>query len=124
VLVTDHAALSPHALAFDQTRPLMRLGERLFGRDAAPPQPARVPRLAALAGSYASSSSWTPRRTVFALGEQLFLGLDEVREAPDGSWRYVDEGGASERIWFQHLVAGGPQRLNVSGIPYARTGSG
>jgi hypothetical protein len=120
VLTTDHPALAPHALAFDETRPLMRLGGKLFGRDAAPVQPDPEPRLAALAGTYLSSGSWTPRRSVVVLGRQLFIGLDELKEAPDGSWRFVDPAGASERIWFQHPVAGRPQRLNFSGIPYAR----
>jgi hypothetical protein len=57
---------------------------------------------------------------VVALGKQLFVGLDELTEASDGSWRFMDPAGASERFWFQHPVAGRPQRLSHSGIAYAR----
>jgi hypothetical protein len=120
VLTTDHPALYPYALAFDASRPLMRLGAKLFGRDSAPTQPAPDPRLALLAGNYLSSSSWSPRRDVVALGKQLFVGLDELTEASDGSWRFMDPAGASERFWFQHPAAGRPQRLSHSGMAYAR----
>ena len=123
VLLTDHPALSPYALVLDPERPQIRLGSRLFGRDAEPAAVPANPKLAALQGAYLSSSAWSSRRLVSAVGDRLFIGVDEVLAAPDGSWRYRDPAGASERIWFQHPVAGRPQQLNHSGLVFSRTSS-
>jgi CubicO group peptidase (beta-lactamase class C family) len=119
-LVTDHPSLEPYALILERESELMRLGDRLFGRGSAPaPQPPS-PRVAALAGAYYSPVSWGSRPLVFAVGDRLFLGADELVEAPDGSWRIKNPEAVSERLWFQTPVAGRPQILNYSGSLYER----
>jgi CubicO group peptidase (beta-lactamase class C family) len=120
VFITDHPALYPYALVYTESEaPTLRLGNRLLARDR-PPTVATSPRLAALAGAYQTGSIWTSRRTVFAAGDRLFVGTDEVFEAPDGSWRFKNPDLLGERVWFQHMVGGRPQTLNFSGTAYSR----
>jgi CubicO group peptidase (beta-lactamase class C family) len=120
VFITDHPALYPYALVLmEGATPTLRMGNRLLGRGQ-PPSVATSPRLAALAGAYQTGSIWTSRRTVFAAGDQLFVGTDEAFEAPDGSWRFKNPDLLGERVWFQHMVGGRPQTLNFSGTSYSR----
>lgn len=119
--VTDHPALAPGFLAFDPGETLLRVGDRLFGRDAAPPARPAPPALAALAGAYYNPAGWSGAPlNVFAVGDRLALGAAPLVPAPDGSWRFLDPAGISERIWFQAQAGGRPQRLNLSGAIYAR----
>ena len=119
--VTDHPALPAQRFAFDAApTPLLLLGDRLYGRDRAPPRQPPSPRLSLYAGTYYDAAAWEPRIVVHALGETLLIGTEALSEAPDGSWRFVDSAGASERIWFQHRVAGRPQTLNLSGVLFRR----
>lgn len=120
-LVTDHPALSPFALArYEGATPMLRLGDRLFGRDRAPAAPPTSPRLAALAGSYFAPQAWSSYARIYAVGDQLFVGANLLREAPDGSWRFADRALTPERAWFEDFVDGRPQTLNSSGVHFNR----
>ncbi len=119
--VTDHPALAPWFLAFDPGETLLRLGDRLFGRDAAPPARPAPPALAALAGAYHNPAGWSGAPlNIFAVGDRLALGATGLVPAPDGSWRFLDPAGVSERLWFQNPAAGRPRHLNLSGAIYTR----
>ncbi|HEX8193157.1 MAG TPA: hypothetical protein VF552_09675, partial [Allosphingosinicella sp.] len=121
-LATDHPALAPFVFALEPGEALvLRLGGALFGKGVAPPMPAPVPALAAMAGDY-YGSDWDPRASVHAVGDRLFADGAEIVAAADGSWRFADPALAPERIWFEHPVRGRPQVLNVSGARYSRTG--
>lgn len=120
-LVTDHPALSPFALArYEGSMPMLRLGDRLFGRDRAPAAPPTSPRLAALAGSYFAPEAWYSYARIYAVGDQLFVGENLLREAEDGSWRFADQALTPERAWFEDFVDGRPQTLNSSGVHFTR----
>lgn len=122
-LATDHPSLAPYVLALEPgAPPRLRLGATLFGRDAAPAQPRPAPQLALLAGRYYSAGAWDQDLWVFAVGDRLILGNDPVVPNADGSWRFTDAEGASERIWFQDPIAGRRQTLNLSGTRYSRVG--
>jgi hypothetical protein len=125
-LVTDHPALAPYWLARVEGMPeAVRLGDRLFGKEAPPAAVTTLPKVAALAGSYLNSGAWGGNRiTVHALGDRLYAGPAELAEAPDGSWRFTDPGDASERIWFDAVANGRPQRMNVSGSRFTRLADG
>ena len=118
--VTDHPALDPNALVFESNASVLRLGNRLFGRHSAPAAQPPSPRLAALTGVYYSPGAWSSRPRVFAIGERLFVGTEEVVETSDGSWRFKSPNLASERLWFQHPIGGRPQVLNFSGSLFNR----
>jgi CubicO group peptidase (beta-lactamase class C family) len=120
-LVTDHPGLAPFLIArHEGPEPMLRLGARLFGRDRAPAQPPASARTAVLAGSYFAPEAWSSWARLHAVGDRLYSGALELREAPDGSWRFADPGLASERIWFQDFVDGRPQTLNASGVHFDR----
>jgi CubicO group peptidase (beta-lactamase class C family) len=125
-LVTDHPALPPYLLAMPPGEiPALRLGSRLFGKDSAPPAPATPPGLAGLAGNYFNPGSWGSNRVAIqAVGDRLYIGNSAMAEAPDGSWRFVDPAGASERFWFERPLGGRAQRLNASGSVYTRLADG
>lgn len=125
-LVTDHPALAPYLIApMPSGAPALRLGNRLFGKSEAPAAPVTPPKVAALAGNYFNPGAWGSNRvTIHALGERLYIGNSEMSEASDGSWRFVEAAGASERFWFERPVGGRPQRLNASGSIYTRLADG
>lgn len=118
--VTDHPTLDPYTLVLDSDASVLRLGNRLFGRGSPPPPQPPGERLAALAGTYYNPGSWSARPRVFVVGDRLFLGNEELLEAPDGSWRFKSPSLASERVWFQQAISGRPQVLNASGTLYDR----
>lgn len=100
---------------------VLRLGSRLFGLGRAPAAPPTPQALTALTGTYFNPLGWgNGQARVDAIGDQLYLGFDKVVRAADGSWRFVDPDGASERFWFEDFVDGVPQRLNVSGSLHRR----
>jgi CubicO group peptidase (beta-lactamase class C family) len=119
---TDHPSLAPYIFAIEPGEAVvLRLGGALFGKGAAPPMPAPVPAVAALAGEY-YGSDWDPRASVHAIGNRLFGDGSELVAAPDGSWRFADPALSPERVWFDNPVRGRPQILNFSGARYSRTG--
>lgn len=120
-LATDHPALAPYLLVLeDGPEPLLRIGDALYGRGAAPPPQAADPRLVALAGRYYSAAGWAGRLNIFAFRDRLYLGPDRLVEAQDGSWRFRNAEGAAERLWFRDVLGGRPQTLNLSGTRFSR----
>ena len=99
---------------------MLRLGDRLFGRGRPPAAPPASPRVAALAGSYFAPQAWSSHARIYAIGDQLFVGGNLLRQAADRSWRFADPALASERIWFENFVEGRPQTLNASGVHFVR----
>ena len=108
-----------HALEFAGTsgrRDRLWWGATLYGRDAPVAQPAAPAALAALAGVYTANDPWIGGTEIIARGETLVVeGAGEIRAAPDGSWRFADPAQVTDRLWFEHPVAGRPERLNLSG---------
>jgi CubicO group peptidase (beta-lactamase class C family) len=118
---TDHPGLEPYLLVLEPgDRPILRLGGLFFARDAAPPQPEPVPRIAALAGRYANSGDWGGAIEVHAIGDRLYAGTERLVEAGDGSWRSGSAEPSPERLWFQDMLAGRPLTLNFSGSRFRR----
>ncbi len=116
--VTDHAALEPYSFVLEGET--LRLGGKLFGRGTAPAAQPASARLAPFVAAYYSASSWGNRPKTFAIGDRLFLGNEELVEAPDGSWRYKNPEMACERAWFLNQIGGRPQLLSLSGSRYGR----
>jgi hypothetical protein len=95
-------------------------GETLFGRDAAPPQPAAPERLRALAGVYLNRDPWIGSATILARGETLALD-GGARLTDRGGWWTLDKDiGGVERLRFDGVLNGRASRLNVSGVDLLR----
>lgn len=77
-----------------------------------PPAP---PELRALAGRYDNDDKWAGPLFMFARDGKLWLNnTDELKRAPDGTWRFGDDWGP-ERVKFDSVVNGRPQRVLFSG---------
>ena len=124
VLVSDLAGRDDHTLDFVAAtgrRDRFWFGETLYGRDAAAPQPAADPALAAIAGTYLSNDPWVGGISVGARGDTLVMeGNGALARAADGSWHFADPQ-STERLWFDKPIAGRPQRANLSGSTMWRT---
>jgi len=97
-------------------------GGELFGRDAghrtAPPAP---PALAAMAGYYVDNDPWAGSVHVIARADGLYVdGVDLLVALPDGSYRVGKDPAGCERVRFEALLDGRPQRLVVSGVDHLR----
>ncbi len=121
--VSDVPGRSAHALDFVAApgrRDRLWYGDTLYGRDAAPAQPPADPTLAALAGDYASNDPWLGGATILVRGDTLVAeGQGPLHRTADGSWRSADPL-SCERMWFEAMIAGRPQRLNISGARMPR----
>ena len=79
------------------------------------------PALAALTGRYECDDPWRGGFTVLAQGETLYIdGATALTPLPDGSWRVGDKDWSPERIAFDAVEAGRPQRAVMSGVDYPR----
>ncbi len=115
--VTDHPAYTTQLIEFAATGARDRLwyADALYGRDAALPQPAATPALAALAGVYLSNDPWVGGLSVLARGDTLVMqGAGPLTHHADGSWRFADPQ-STERVWFDKPIGGRTQRCNLSG---------
>lgn len=82
-----------------------------------PPAPDALRKLA---GRYDNDNRWAGPLYVFARDGKLFLGnIVELVQADKGHWRTTDAS-SPERIHFDGVINGVPQRLLFSGIPYIR----
>ena len=79
------------------------------------------PAVAALTGRYACDDPWRGGFTILAQGEALFMdGAMPLVPLPDGSYRVGDKAWSPERIHFDAVEAGRPQRAVFSGVDYLR----
>jgi len=97
-------------------------GGVLFGKDAAhrsaPPAP---PALAAMAGYYVNNDPWSGSLHVIARSDGLYAdGVDLLVALPDGAYRVGKDATGCERLRFEALLDGRPQRLVVSGVDHVR----
>jgi hypothetical protein len=97
-------------------------GEKEFlveGRtDYQPPAP---PALKALTGRYDNDDRWAGPLYVYARAGRLWVGNAEpLTSLAGGEWRLGAEAWSPERIRFDSVVNGRPQRLLYSGVPYVR----
>ena len=76
--------------------------------------------LRVLAGRYDNDDRWAGPLYVYVRDDRVFLGnIVELVPAEDGGWRTTDAS-SPERIHFDGVINGVPQRLLFSGIPYIR----
>ncbi len=79
------------------------------------------PALAALAGRYDNDDPWRGAIRVVARGEGLWLdGAQPLIDLGGGVWRVGADPHGAERVRFDAVVAGRPQRMNFSGVDYLR----
>ena len=97
-------------------------GDVLFAKDAADRTPAPVPpALAAMAGLYMNNDPWAGNFRIFARADGLWVdGADPLVALPDGGYRVDKEAWGCERIRFEALVEGRPQRAIASGVDHTR----
>lgn len=82
-----------------------------------PPAPDALRRLT---GRYDNDDRWAGPLYVYARDGKLFLGnIVELVPADGGGWRTTDAS-SPERILFDGVINGVPQRMLFSGIPYIR----
>ena len=80
-----------------------------------PAEPLRV-----LAGRYDNDDRWAGPLYVYVRDGRVFLGnIVQLVPADGGGWRTTDSS-SPERIHFDGVINGVPQRLLFSGIPYTR----
>lgn len=97
-------------------------GPVLYGRGTPVPQPAVPPELAALQGTYGSSDPFTGWwRSVIAQGERLvienvaFYRVQNTLHRRGDYWHLDGTENLCERVRFEAVMNGVPQRLNFSG---------
>jgi CubicO group peptidase (beta-lactamase class C family) len=91
------------------------------GARLAPFSPPTPPALEALTGHYASDDPWVGSFRVTAQGEALFLDdTTPLTALPDGSFRAGDKDWSPERLRFDALLDGRPQRAILSGRDHER----
>lgn len=114
-LVTDHPALADWPIETDGDGLWWR--DRRFMRSRPAPAQPTPPALAALEGVYVTNDPWFAGGiAVIARGGALHIaGVGALAAHADGSWRFDDPALACERFWFENIVGGPPQQLNVSG---------
>jgi len=128
--LSDHPRFGSHFLDFERSSDAVIavwFGAVLYGRGTAVPQPAVPPELAALQGIYISSdplSGWW--RSVVAQGDRLVIETDAIYRATNtlhrkgDYWHPESTDNPCERIRFEDVMNGVPQRLNVSGRDLSR----
>ncbi|MEX0645762.1 MAG: serine hydrolase domain-containing protein [Parvularculaceae bacterium] len=82
-----------------------------------PPSPAA---LLALAGRYDSDDRWSGTTYVYARDGKLWLGAEPLMPLANGEWRAGAEDWSPERVRFDGVVSGRPQRMLFSGFPFYR----
>jgi D-alanyl-D-alanine carboxypeptidase len=91
------------------------------GAPVAPFSPPTPARLMALTGHYQSDNPWADGFRVTAQGKALFMD-DVIPIVPlsGGGFRVGDKDWSPERLWFDGLIDGRPQRATLSGIDRVR----
>jgi hypothetical protein len=125
LFLSDHPRFGSHFLEFERgggAATSVWFGPVLYGRGGAVPQPAVPSELVPLQGIYASTdhfSGWW--QTIFAQGKRLvienvaaFRTKDNLLRKDD-YWYPEGSGNPAERVRFEAVVNGVPQRLDYSG---------
>jgi CubicO group peptidase (beta-lactamase class C family) len=125
LFLSDHPRFGSHFLEFEHSGSAATsvwFGPVLYGRGGAVPQPVVPSELAALQGIYGSPdhfSGWW--QTVFAQGRRLVIEnvaafrTKDTLLRNDDYWYPEGSGNPAERVRFEAVVNGVPQRLNYSG---------
>jgi CubicO group peptidase (beta-lactamase class C family) len=123
--LSDHPRFGSHFFDFDRSGDAVIavwFGPVLYGRGVAVPQPAVPPELAALQGIYVSSDPWSGWwRSVVAQGERLVIEniaiyhVKNTLHRKGDYWHPESADNPCERVRFDAVMNGVPQRLNVSG---------
>jgi len=128
ILIAKDPAATPDAFIFRRReRRVERVwwGQTEFVRDdihfnvafTAPTSPAVL----ALTGRYECDDPWRGGFSILAQGERLYLdGAMPLTPLPDGSYRVGDKDWSPDRIRFDAITAGRPQRAVLSGVDYLR----
>jgi hypothetical protein len=123
--LSDHPRFGSHFLDFERSGGAVTgawFGAVFYGRGAAVPQPAVPAELAALQGTYSSSDplgGWW--HSVFAQGERLVIEnvavyrTKNILRSRGDYWHPEYAENPCERVRFEAVMNGVPQRLNVSG---------
>jgi len=113
--VTDHPALADWPIETDGDGLWWR--DRRFMRSRPAPAQPTPPALAALEGVYVTNDPWYAGgiAVIARRGALHIAGVGALAAHADGSWRFDDPALACERFWFENIVGGRPQQLNVSG---------
>jgi CubicO group peptidase (beta-lactamase class C family) len=121
--LSDHPRFGSHFFDFERSGNAVIavwFGAVLYGRGAVVPQPAVPPELAALQGIYFSSDRWSGLWcSVVAQGERLVIENAAVYRVKDtlhnkgDYWQSAEN--PCERVRFEAVMNGVPQRLNCSG---------
>ncbi|WP_304175422.1 serine hydrolase [Phenylobacterium aquaticum] len=122
-IAVDPAA-TPFALVFRRTAKLVTRvwwGETEYVRSGQAFTPPTSPALKALTGHYGNDDPWRGSFHVLAQGEKLYLdGGTLLTPLPGGGYRVGDDDWSPERLWFEAMAGGRPQRLVLSGVDYLR----
>ncbi len=125
LFTSDEPQFAVTGIAFDiENVGAVRLwaGDLEYARDSAtgyrPPAP---PELASLVGRYDNDDRWAGPLYVYARDGRLWIGNAEpLTPLTNGEWRLGADEWSPERIRFDGVVNGRPQRLLFSGTPYVR----
>lgn len=122
--LSDHPRFESHLFDFERSGNAVIavwFGTVLYGRGTAVPQPTVPPELAALQGIYVSSDPLGGWRSVVAQGERLvienvaFYRIKNTLHRKGDYWYLESTDNLCERIRFENMINGVPQRLNISG---------
>jgi CubicO group peptidase (beta-lactamase class C family) len=117
-------AHADHALVFrrkDKAVTRAWWGETEFVKAGEAFSPAVPAALQALVGHYENDDPWRGGFRITAQGHNLVLeGTTPLVARPDGTWRVGAEAWSPERLRFDAVLHGRPQRANVSGVDYVR----
>lgn len=122
-MAVDPAA-TPFALVFRRSAKTVTRawwGEVEYVRDGQAFTPPTSAAVRALTGHYGNYDPWRGAFHVLAQGETLYLdGTARLTPLPGGAYRIGDEDWSPERLWFEAVAGGRPQRIVISGVDYLR----
>ena len=129
VLIAKDPAATADAFVFRRKR--SSGGAGLVGRDRVRPRRRAAfnvaftaptsAAVAALTGRYENDDPWRGGFTILAQGETLFAeGADPLVPLPGGGYRVGDKDWSPDRISFDAVEDGCPQRAVASGVDYLR----
>jgi hypothetical protein len=95
-------------------------GAQFFARPGGAFPPAPSPELLRLAGRYDNDSPWLGTMRIVARHNGLWLNGTQPLVPVDGAYRVDADPNGPERIRFDALMDGRPERLNFSGVDFPR----